>query len=1110
MAADIKLTGNEVKEMNDKNVTPNSKNNDSPTVTRRDFLKTSALVGGVAAMSGGISWAMQQAGELVDPAPARAEAADTYPLNKPENILYTSCLQCNTGCGIRTKLINGVVAKIDGSPYDPLNFWPHLPYQTSPLDVGSVDGWICPKGQAGIQSAYDPYRIRQVLKRAGKRGEQKWETISFEQAIDEIVNGGQFADGTTSPGLNEIWALRDPKVGAEMATAVEAILAEKDREKQQILVEEFKTTFADYQDLLIDPDHPDLGPRNNQFTFAWGRLKDGRGEIIKRFTGDAFGSVNAHGHTTVCQGSLYFTGKAMSEQFTEGKWGSGDKFYWQADVANSEFIIFVGANIFEANYGPPYRAQKVVDGLAEGRLRYVVVDPRLGKTGAKAWKWLPNKPGTEAAIALALIQLIIANEKYNKGYLENANKAAADADGEPNYCNAAWLIKIDEHGLPGKLLRGSDLGLELEERDKADGSGTWKFDPFVAMREGQLVTFDPNDAENPAEGDLLVDTEIDGVDKGGNPTKIKVKSSLQVLFDSASEHTVEEWAEIAGVNARSLYEIVDEFTRHGRRAAADVHRGVSQHTNGYYNVQSWFDLNLLIGNYDYAGGMALAKAYDQNGGKEGQPYPIAKLKGEGMLKKFGVDLIRSQVKYEASTIFADYPAKRPWYPLATDIYQEIVPSIDDAYPYPTQALFLYMGSPVYALPAGQTNIQTLKDPAKLPLFVAIDITIGETSMYADYIIPDTSYLERWEFQKSHPSVIAKIAPIRQPVMAPLTEIVKVFGIEQPLALESFLLAVAEKMGLPGFGPNGLGEGLPFVRQEDLYLKQVANIAAGEKPELAEAVPEADEAEMELFMQARRHLPKTVFDVDAWQAAIGNDESLWRRVVYVLNRGGRFQDYAKLVDGSKLTNKYGKYIGMYCEKTYDSKNSMTGAHFSGVTRFFEPGQDALGNNVAAADLAEGYDMHLITNRTVVQTKSRTSGNYWLKAIEPVNYLTMNSQDAQRLGLQAGDRVRITSKTNPEGVWDLGNGRKIPIEGEVQIIQGIRPGVVTFSLGFGHWAYGANDVVIDGQVIPGDPRRQGGLHANAAMRIDSHNPNTCLRDLTGGSVVFYDSRVKLLKV
>ncbi|GIV76931.1 MAG: molybdopterin oxidoreductase [Litorilinea sp.] len=1078
----------------------------TPTLSRRAFLKTTALLGGLALVAGHAPWVVDGLTGRIVPAVAQAQqaSASAYPLNKPENILHTACLQCNTGCAIKVKLMDGIVAKVDGNPYSPMAFWPHLPYQTSLQEVAPVDGWICPKGQAGIQSVYDPYRIRRVLKRAGPRGSNKWESISFEQAVDEIVNGGTFVDGTTTPGLNEIWALRDPKVTKEMAAAVDAIWAEKDPDKKKALVEAFKQTFADHLDTLIDPDHPDLGPKNNQFTFVWGRLKDGRGDFIKRFTGDALGSVNAHGHTTVCQGSLYFTGKAMSEQFVEGKWTGGSKFYWQGDVANAEFIIFVGANIFEGNYGPPYRAQKVTEGLVEGRLKYVVVDPRLGKTGAKAWKWLPNKPGTEAAIALALIRWIIDNGRHNQGYLENANKAAADADGEPNWCNAAWLVKIDEHGQPGKLLRGSDIGLEPEEREKADGSGTWKFDPFITMKDGELIPFDPNDTENPVEGDLLVDTEIDGVDG-----KLRVKTAFQALYDSAREHTLEEWAEIAGVRARDLVEIAYEFTNHGRKACADIHRGVSQHTNGYYNVQAWYDLNLLIGNYDYVGGMTLAKAYDQNGAKEGQPYPIDKMKTD-TLKKFGIPIIRSGVKYENTTLFEGYPAKRPWYYLATDIYQEIVPSIGDAYPYPVKAMFLYMGSPVYALPAGHTNIEVLKDPNKLPLFVSFDIVIGETSMYADYIIPDLSYMERWEFQKSHPSVIAKNAPVRQPVIAPLTETVTVFGIEQPLGLESFLLAIAEKMGLPGFGPNGLGEGKPFVRQEDLYLKQVANIAYGEKPDAADAVPEASDEEVELFLQARRHLPKTVFDVDAWKAAIDNDESLWRRVIYVLNRGGRFQDYNQLKKGDLLANKYGKYINLYCEKTYDTKNSMTGEHFSGVARYFEPGQDALGNPVAQQDEAEGYDLNLITHRTITQTKSRTSGNYWLRAVEPTNFILMNSLDARRLGLQNGDRVKVVSKTNPEGVWDLGNGTQVPMIGEVQVIEGIRPGVISFSLGYGHWAYGATEVVVDGETLPADKRRATGIHANAAMRTDTHNPNTCLRDLVGASAVFYDTRVRVQKV
>ena len=1088
-------------ENNDTTVSELDESSESLQVSRRTFVKTGALVGGGIAVASQMPVVMRAVGDTAaaDSDKPSPMAAGAYELADPQHILYSSCLQCNTGCAIKVKIVDGVASKIDGNPFSPITFWPQVDYETSPLDIGGIDGWICPKGQAGIQSTYDPYRIRKVLKRAGARGSDKWESIPFDQAVEEIVNGGSFPDGTTSPGLTELFAMNDPDLAKEMAPAVEAIIAEKDKDKRVELVAEFKTTFADNLDVMIDPDHPDFGPKNNQFCFAWGRLKDGRGEILRRFTGDSFGSINAHGHTTVCQGSLYFIGKAMSEQFVEGKWSGGEKFYWQGDLAYTEFAILVGSNVFEAGYGPPYRVEKITDGLASGRLKYVVIDPRLGKTGSKAWKWMPNKPGTEGAIALALIQAVIRDERYNTGYLQNANKAASVDAEEPNFCNASWLVKMDEDGKPSKLLRGSDLGLEPEERPTADGEKTWKFDPFVVMREGETVTFDPNDEETIVIGDLLVDATVGD---------FKVKSGLQVLADSANEHTIDEWAEIAGVNAAALEEIAREFTSHGRRACADVHRGVSQHTNGYYNVQAWNVLNLLIGNYDYAGGMSWGKTYDQRGAKEGQPYPVLKMI-DGAFKKFGHTIIRSG-KYENSTIFEGYPAKRPWYPLATDIYQEIVPSIGDAYPYPIKAMFMYMGSPVYSLPAGHTNIEVLKDPAKLPLFVAIDIVIGETSAYADYIIPDLSYLERWEFQKSHPSIIFKNAPVRQPVIAPLTETATVFGIEQPIALESFLMAVAEKMKLPGFGANGLGEGVPFLRPEDMYLRETANIAAGEKPDLEDAVREADDAEVELFLASRAHLPKTVFDVDAWKAALDGDDSMWRRVVTVLNRGGRFQPYDQLLKGDKLANKYGKYVNMYCEKTYDIKDSMTGKHFFGGATFVEPGTDSLGNQVSMQDEADGYDLTLISFKTITQTKSRTAGNYWLGALEPTNHIILNSIDARRLDISDGDTVRVTSKSNTEGIWDLGNGRTVPMDGEVKVLEGLRPGVVGFSLGYGHWSYGSRDVTIDGEVVPGDARRRTGIHANAAMRTDTHNPNTTLSDLVGGSAVFFDTRVRLQKV
>jgi len=1051
--------------------------------TRREFLGKTGVAGGALLASQLpllLHWADEPGTDASSPL-----GDTTYPLALPENILYSVCQQCNTQCGIKAKLQNGVLVKIDGNPYSPWGMSPPIAYETPLPQAAAVDGWLCPKGVAGIQTLYDPYRITKVLKRDGPRGSLRWKTIPFEQAVSEIVEGGLLFEGEDPvPGLRESWALRDPEVAAEMADDVKAIWDGK------LTVAEFKRKHAANLDALIDPDHPDLGPKNNQVAITWGRLKGGRSELLRRFFQESFGSINTHGHTTVCQGSLYFGGKAMSEQFTEGKWQKGVKAYWQADIAGSEFVIFVGASPFEANYGPPYRTSAITDGLVSGRLKIAVVDPRLSKTAAKAWKWLPITPGTEGALALAMIRWIIDESRFDRAFLGNANKAAAARAGEPTWTNASWLVRAEGEDA-GKLLRASEIGLRDVEIRTDSKDEEYEFDYFVALRNGKPVAVDPEDEENPVVGDVLVEFRVDGV---------RAKSGLQLLYDSAREHTVAEWAKICGVRAADIVALAREFTSHGKKAAADIHRGVSQHTNGYYNVVAWNSLNALVGNFDWKGGMAKATTYNIVGDKDGEPVPgmpfVLKDLHPSKLKPFGVSLIRHETPYEKTTIFDDYPAKRPWYPLSSDVYQEVVPSIGDAYPYGVKALFLYMGTPVYALPGGHTNIDVLSDPKKLPLFVASDITIGETSMYADYVFPDCTYLERWEFAGSHPNVTQKVQPIRQPVVAPLTEEVTVYGVRQPLTFESMLFGLAEKIGLPGFGPDGLEEGRALSRPEDLYLLMAANVAAGDKENPLAA---ASEEEIDLFVRSRGHLPATVFDPKRWQRIVG--DAWWKQVVFVLNRGGRFDPEGW--DGELLKNPYGKQLTLYQEKTAKAVNSMTGEHYLGVPRYVPAPQDALGRPVVDRD----YPLRLITFREISHTKSRTIANYWLLATLPENTFLVHEDDAENFGLGKGDWVRLVSATNPDGVWPLGNGTVRPMVGRVQTTQGLRPGLVAFSLGHGHWAYGASDVVIDGDTVEGDERRAKGFHGNAAMRLDPHLEDVCLSDLTGGSAVFYDTSVRL---
>lgn len=1055
------------------------------TANRRTFLKGLSAAGAAVAVPMGVS-------SLISPAQAKGsiEGQNAYTGHIPEQLIYSVCQQCNTNCGIKVKLQEGHIAKIEGNPFNPWCMTPQIPYTTPLAEAATIEGALCPKGYAGIQTLYDPYRIKKVLKRAGKRGENKWQTVPFEQAVQEIFDGGDLFGEGRIDGLKDIVTLRDPALLDALGKDAKAVAEKK------MTLEDFKTKHADNLHHLIDPEHPDFGPKNNQVCYNWGRQKGGRSDFINRFFKDNIGTVNTHGHTTVCQGSLYFTCKAMSDQFIEGKFTGGSKFYWQADTNNAEFIIFVGANPYEANYGPPLRGGKLSQNITSGKQRIAVVDPRFSKTASRAWKWVPVEPNGVGALALGMIRWIIENNRFNAKYLAHANKGAAKKDNEPTWTQASWLVKLRDDGTPGPLLRGSDVGIPVEDRPKKDGKEgeTWPFDAFITLAEGAIHAFDPNDESSVINGDLFVDTTVNGV---------KVKSVLQIYKEAANARTLAEWAAIAGCSEQDIVELSREFTSHGKKSVADLHRGVSQQTSGFYNVVLWMMVNVLIGNHDWQGGLAKATTYETSGKKAEGPFNI----GSGKkLKPWGLSIIRHGVAYEKTTLFEGYPSKRVWYPFASDVYQEVIPSAGDMYPYQLKCLFTYMAAPTYSLPSGHALIPILRDPKKIPLIICSDITVGETSMYADYIFPDVTYLERWEFSGSHPSQVCKVAPFRQPAVAPLVDTVTVFGEEMPLSLESMLLGLAEKLQLPGFGANAFGEGKALKRDEDLYLRMVANIAYGEKKDGSDKVPAASPEEIELFIKARSHLPKSVFDAERWKKLIG--EELWPHAVYVMNRGGRFQEYAAAYKDDQLANKYGKMVGIYFDNLARAKHSMTGKVYKAHGDYVPGPLDCLGNPLN--DAQEGYDLTLITYKTVTQTKSRTIGNYWLDAVLPENHVEIAAQDAAKLKIKDGDMVKIVSASNPDGVWDISEKVKRPMIGKAKVLQGLRPGVVAFSLGFGHWANGAADLVIDGTAVPGDERRKTGIHGNAAMRVDPVLKNTCLVDTVGGSAVFYQTLVKVLKV
>jgi anaerobic selenocysteine-containing dehydrogenase len=91
-------------------------------------------------------------------------------LKMKEEIVKTTCGICQIGCGVLGYIQDGRVVRIEGDVDHPLN-----------------KGKLCPKGLASLEYLYHPDRLKQPLRKVGKRGEGKWSSISWDEALDSIA-----------------------------------------------------------------------------------------------------------------------------------------------------------------------------------------------------------------------------------------------------------------------------------------------------------------------------------------------------------------------------------------------------------------------------------------------------------------------------------------------------------------------------------------------------------------------------------------------------------------------------------------------------------------------------------------------------------------------------------------------------------------------------------------------------------------------------------------------------------------------------------------------------------------------------------------------------------
>jgi anaerobic selenocysteine-containing dehydrogenase len=168
------------------------------SLTRRQFLSY-----------GGATLAGITLGEIGRRQLARADKLATEWRPRGDESWRTSiCRECPAACGVRVRLLGGVPVKLEGNPLCPIG-----------------RGRLCAKGQAAIESYFDPDRFVAPARRAGARGENRWEALEWSAGIDllaahlrQAVPGGIVALSAEEHGpLADAWVHLWTAAGARLA-----------------------------------------------------------------------------------------------------------------------------------------------------------------------------------------------------------------------------------------------------------------------------------------------------------------------------------------------------------------------------------------------------------------------------------------------------------------------------------------------------------------------------------------------------------------------------------------------------------------------------------------------------------------------------------------------------------------------------------------------------------------------------------------------------------------------------------------------------------------------------------------------------------------------------
>ena len=244
------------------------------------------------------------------------------------------------------------------------------------------------------------------------------------------------------------------------------------------------------------------------------------------------------------------------------------------------------------------------------------------------------------------------------------------------------------------------------------------------------------------------------------------------------DYTPEWAANITGIPAETIDRIAREYAAAGKNALAHPGWRTSNFVNSFQTERAIATLNALSGNVLSPDGCLAADSPEASGvtlGKPPQPaYPrVSAMRLDGV------------------------PWKYSLVPLKLGVFQELREAILSGQPYQAHGWFIARQNPALSLPDRQ---RTLEAFGKMDFIAVVDIIMNDSSWYADVVLPEASYLERYD--PLH--VVGGKIFLRQPVIEPQGEAKSALWIYKQLG---------ERLGL--------GDYFQYTDEEDYLHQQLA-------------------------------------------------------------------------------------------------------------------------------------------------------------------------------------------------------------------------------------------------------------------------------------------------